>query len=128
MTTYLLTWNPDGGYPWNEIQDEAERLNANGNLRAAWSFGNRTHAEPGERFFMIKQGRLLPKGIMAAGRLVSQPYEAEHWRNPKEIGIHVDVEFDSILIPGEDKILDRKMLNAPEFSDMYWGSLNLPGR
>src|SRR5688572_16638378 len=122
MTTYLLTWNPDTGFKWDNITDGADEVDSNGFSVGNWSFGNRKSAEIGDRFFLIKQGSTQPKGIVASGHLVSRPYEHDHWDDASRLTNYVDVEFDALLIPGKDQILDRELLKSPEFSKMHWDS------
>lgn len=67
METYLLTWNPDTAFQSDDISEAAEQSARNGVFTERWSFGNRTNAEVRDRVFLIKQGRSLPKGIVASG-------------------------------------------------------------
>lgn len=132
MATYLLTWNPDTAFQWEDISAAAERAAADGVLPMRWSFGNRTKAEIGDRVFLIKQGKSLPKGIVASGYLASEPYVDEHWNDRRKDANYVQANFDVILDPETDSVLDREFLQAPEFALMHWdtqasGTLIPPG-
>lgn len=94
MSTWLLTWNP-GRWKWESLQADIEAVQRFGRHPSRWSCGNARQIVPGERFFLLKQGRHIP-GLVASGFITSPPYLAEHWSGVGT-GWSVDLEFDCIV-------------------------------
>lgn len=118
MTTYLLTWNPRK-FPWGELPEAAARVRVEGHVDDRWSCGNTRKIEPGDRFFLLRQGA-EPRGIVGAGTVSRAPYAAEHWDGEAHQAWYVDVAFDSLLDPDRDALLPRESLDEGELADMHW--------
>ncbi len=122
MATYLLTWNPDR-WPWGGLAEEARLLREGEELTGRWSCGNNTHLRPGDRFFMLRQGK-APRGIVGSGRIVSAPYRGEHWdsdRKKKGIpALYVDVLFDVLLEPDKQALLGVGELTRGPLGGVHW--------
>jgi len=108
MTTYLLSWNPEN-WDWEHIEEIIKEIQTKGYASGRWSFGNRKNVDLDSRFFILRLGA-DPKGIVASGKIISDVYEDEHWRDPEEMANYVDVEFEVILDPSVDEILDVKLI------------------
>lgn len=120
MATYLLTWNAEK-WEWTDLAEEAETCAEQGFLPGDWSCGNTKKIKSGDRFFLLKQGK-APRGIMASGTIISSPYPERHWDKSGRPALYVDIEFDTLLNPENELILDRGKLDKPPFSDMYWNT------
>jgi len=121
MATYLLIWNPEF-YPWDNIADAAQEIKKRGVLAGSWSTGSRKSIQKGDRLFLIRLGK-EPKGIMASGWAASDVYPDKNWNNnqPQKEVLYVDIDFDRILIPGNDYMLNIDLLeNHPILKKKYW--------
>ena len=121
MTTYLLTWNPKSS-KWDDLADDVRDVIRNGRTSGRWSCGRTKKILPDDRFFLLRQGGLLPRGIMASGKITSAPHEDEHWNDPSKTALFVDIEFDALLHPGVHPLLLREFLNDPPLDRVNWNS------
>jgi hypothetical protein len=118
--TYLLTWNPIRK-PRNWAEEAAMTAERIACLYW-WSTGNRQNIQPGDRLFLLKQGK-EPKGIMGSGKAVSDVYEDEHWDADATRGktaLYVEVEFDRILDPETEEILPLALLKEKLVEFRCW--------
>lgn len=101
MATLLLTWNPDRWH-WANLAAQVRTLESGEILDDRWSTGVRTNANPGDRFFLLRQGR-DPRGIMGSGVVTSEVFQAVHWdRDRAEDGKPANVvriRFDALVDP-----------------------------
>jgi len=119
MKSYIMTWNP-ANWPWDQLDDQVQQLQANGSVEEQWSCGNRKNLPVGSRVFLFKQGSGL-RGIMGVGSTLSEPREEPHY-NPEyakngKTATRVNIRW--FLLKNKPVIpLDRLML--PPFSDTRW--------
>ena len=103
----LLSWNPENP-DWN--YKEAYLKVKNGEKsEMVWRTSRKNGVEEKTEVFLLKIGTEEPKGIIAHGYIIEEPY--------LENGIHyVDVEFDKILDYENEEILKQEdlMLKFPE--------------
>lgn len=121
MATYLLIWNPEY-YPWDDIADAAQEIKRKRVFSWGWSTGSRKSIQKGDRLFLIRLGK-EPKGIMASGWATSDVYPDTHWNNSQtqKEALYVDIDFDRILVPGIDRIINIDLLeNHPVLKKKYW--------
>lgn len=119
MNTYLLTWNPRK-FAWEDLSELAQEVRAYGSASDRWSCGKTKKMRPGDRFFMLRQGK-EPRGIIGSGHIASWPFEDKHWDEENASpSTYVDIEFDVLLDPGMDNILARNTLSEQRFSGTYW--------
>jgi 5-methylcytosine-specific restriction protein A len=89
---------------------------------ATWSCGTRKTIEAGSRFFLIRLG-VEPKGIIGAGRIISSPFEDEHWDAEREAagekGWFVSVEFDSL---SREPLISWNELHSPPLNTVHWAT------
>ena len=106
----LLTWNPENP-DWN--YKEAYLKVKNGEKsEMVWRTSRKNGVEENTEVFLIKIGNEEPKGIIAHGHVMEEPY--------LENGIHyVDVEFDKILDYENEEILKQEDLML-KFSEQVW--------
>jgi 5-methylcytosine-specific restriction protein A len=117
MATYLLTWNPDIT-PWFSNR-KIKQLKQEGFLRDDWSCANCKSIRPGDRIFLIKLGRKKPNGICASGDAIEYKKKRGSINGKKEN--YVDIEFDTILNPDKDPILELETLRQikPEYRQLW---------
>jgi hypothetical protein len=120
MNTVLLTWSK---WPWHDAAD-AVKLTAAGQLyRAEWSVHAYKQVQPGDRVFVMKQGK-GPTGIVAAGMVVSEPRLRPHW-DPERTGeevYKVEVDLDRVLPATEGSILPRELLEEGVLAAVNWNA------
>lgn len=119
MATYLLAWNPKR-WTWEDLDEEIEQVSIVGYADSTWSTGNRKHLPVGSRFFLIRLGS-EPKGIMASGVTVSEPYSDRTWDSEKTAeaeALYADIRFDFL---SRDVLVTWKELIKPPFSAFNWG-------
>jgi 5-methylcytosine-specific restriction protein A len=123
-TTYLLTWNPNS-WEWDDIEAEAERTAEGKSVQDRWSCGNTKRILPGDRLFLLRQGR-EPRGIVASGWATSVSYEGPHWdgerRDKGDTALHVDVRFERILNPALDDPLPMSALKVGPLASVNWAT------
>jgi len=104
MEAFLLTWNSKKTY-WFEDQliqwDQTFAKSGKLNKRGDWSCGVTTKSiRSGARVFLIKLGS-EPRGIVASGYAISEPYKDRHWLQEGKQAWYVDVKWDVALDPRE---------------------------
>jgi 5-methylcytosine-specific restriction enzyme A len=121
MTTYLLTWNRDK-WAWSDLQESINGLRRDGHRDERWSCGGTKKIGVGDRVFLIKLGQ-EPRGIVAAGYVTREPFEAEHWDKAKrdrgKRALYIEARFDTILDP-ELAVFPFERLMEPAYSGMHW--------
>lgn len=120
MNTYLLTWNPDNWNEWN-IDDLIIILNQTGICRFDWSCGVTKSIQPNDRLFLIRLGK-EPKGICASGFAISNVYKDKHYRDPNKTANNIICEFDILLNPEKEKILEMDVLKFGILSEQHWST------
>lgn len=123
MKTFLLTWNKER-WNWKEL-DIASKITKNGkSYSERWSC-NTKQIHTGDRVFLIKLGK-APRGIIASGYVTSELYDSEHWDEEKRLkGItakRVNVDFDRVLNPDVEAILNIEELNKGVLANQHWSS------
>jgi 5-methylcytosine-specific restriction enzyme A len=120
MATYLLTWNPEK-WDWSEpsLDEEISKLKIQGHLTDRWSCGNTRKIVHGDRLFILRQGR-KPRGIFASGWAASPCYQDYHWDGSDRPALYIDIDFDVLINPEKEPILERLRLNDGNLSEMHW--------
>jgi 5-methylcytosine-specific restriction enzyme A len=127
MATYLLAWNPKK-WDWDKIaihtlEEMSAEVKKGVMVRSNWSIAN-LHAREGDRVFIIKVGKGT-RGIFASGIITSMPFEALSYdaeKASKGIKTHfIQFEYDTLLNPEADEIIDWKSLKEEPFSKFNWG-------
>lgn len=122
MSTYLLTWNP-AKFNWRDLAKEARALRQGKELRSNWRVGHSKRILPGDRLFLLKQGA-KPRGIVASGWVTSEPRDAPHWdpakRRKGSLARVVDLQFDVLLDPDGEVVLDVAELHRGSLADVHW--------
>lgn len=124
MPAFLLTWNPDN-FNWTTLPQEVADLASGRPVAGSWSCGNTKRIPLGARVFLLRQDS-RGRGILGGGWVTRAPFPAAHWDDAKaQRGVmanYVDVEFDALLAPGRDELLDVHRIETPPLSRVHWGT------
>lgn len=116
---FLVTNNP-GLWALNDDEyDEDVRTTADGGfVRGQWSVGPRTGGiEPGDRVFMLRQGRDR-RGIIASGTFTSRVFQDAHWDETRSNDANYAlIDWDTLVDP--EDVLPIERLKA-ELSEQHW--------
>ncbi len=77
MGTYVFAWNPKL-WNWPELRRERRRIAARGHVDIEWACGRTRAIEAGSRAFFVRLG-VPPKGLIASGYTLSEPWSDAHW-------------------------------------------------
>ena len=122
MTTHLLSWNPEK-WDWKDIEEQIKELNETGVYQDSWSCGVNKSIQPNDRLFLIRLGRKEPKGICASGYAVSNVYQGQHWSGePNKKANYISFEYDILLNPEKEKILEMDVLKSGKLSEQHWST------
>lgn len=118
---YLFTWNPRKWH-WEDLATAAVTVEQRGRLAEDWSCGRTERIKPGDRFFLLKQGADLPRGLMGSGLVTSAVYIRKHWGQEGKQSRYVDIEFDALLDPQRHDLLERHRLDEPPLDKVHWNT------
>lgn len=125
MRTFLLTHNPE---LWNQSDEEwahdRELIAARGTAPGRWSTGRRTDIDVGDRVYLLRQGSLLSRGILARGWVEREPFPAPHWDGGGGDANYVDVQWDA-MVDIEDPLPTDLLLH--EVPQVPWNHLMSSG-
>lgn len=125
MATYLLTWNPAYEDAWTKQYRDLETVRRTGSVRDRWSVGHTRRIRKGDRLFLLRQG-LEPRGIVASGYALGEPFLAPHWNRarPKDQCRYVWLRFDAMVDPEVDGVLRVRDLRDGALSGVRWRTQN----
>jgi hypothetical protein len=125
--TYLLTFNPEKAYKWEDLQDCMDDVRDHGFYKTAWSCGRNRKITAGDRVFMMRQGSASGerRGIFASGWATSEVYQQEHWDASEarkgKLALYVPIRLDVLLDPDAEQIIPRSMLREdPRLTGGPW--------
>jgi hypothetical protein len=124
--TYLLTFNPDKAYKWEDLQDCIDDVRDHGFYATAWSCGRNRKITAGDRVFMMRQGHGSGdrRGIFASGWATSDVYEQEHWDETEarkgKLALYVPIRLDVLLDSDSEPILSRYVLREDPLAGGPW--------
>lgn len=118
---WLFTWNPQL-WPWADFPEAISQVRKGKTYKTRWSCSN-SHVQPGDRAWLIRLGA-PPKGIIATGNVVSEPYEELHWDAEKaeagKTSLYVDIELSQIIDPYKDPFVSQDDLNTIKIDNQNW--------
>jgi hypothetical protein len=134
---YLLTFNPEKAYKWEDLRDCIEDVRDHGFYATSWSCGRNRKITAGDRVFMMRQGHGSGerRGIFASGWATSEVYQQEHW-DPEEarkgkLALYVPIRLDVLLDSDSEQILPRSILKDDPLAGGPWdartGGVEIPG-
>jgi len=120
MNTVIFKWNPGfSSYNMHRYLDDMCNLIEYDEYEMNWSVWDYDKIKKGDRFYMMKLG-YGAKGLVAAGKIISDPYEDADWSGQGRPTRYVNFEPDILINPDALPILDLKTLEA-EIPDFEWG-------
>jgi 5-methylcytosine-specific restriction protein A len=102
------------------MADSLASLKRRGFVDSRWSCGITKRIEPGDRLFLLRQGR-EPRGIMASGISKSHPYLDDHWDDDRsDQALYVKARFEALLDPEKDGVLPLSSLKDGPLGLVNW--------
>jgi hypothetical protein len=134
--TYLLTWNPEKAFKWEDLQDCIDDVRDHGFYATSWSCGRNRKITAGDRVFMMRQGYESGerRGIFASGWATSDVYQQEHWDETEaskgKLALYVPIRLDVLLDADSEPILSRSVLREDPLAGGPWdartGGVTIP--
>lgn len=134
---YLLTFNPQKAYKWEDLRDCIEDVRDHGFYATSWSCGRNRKITAGDRVFMMRQGHGSGerRGIFASGWATSGVYQQEHWDEAEarkgKLALYVPIRLDVLLDSDSEPILPRSVLKEGSLAGGPWdartGGVEIPG-
>lgn len=124
--TYLLTWNPEKAYKWEDLHDCIDDVRDHGFYATAWSCGRNRRITAGDRVFMMRQGHASGerRGVFASGWATSSVYEQEHWDEAEarrgKLALYVPIRLDVLLDSDSERIIPRSVLREDPLAGGPW--------
>jgi 5-methylcytosine-specific restriction protein A len=118
INTFLFAWNPDK-WKWTTLEQSIEQLENSGKVTERWSCVSHKTIKPGDRAFLVRLGS-EPRGIFAAGYVVSEPYLSKHWSGEDKDVYRVLIDFEVLLNPENESILTLDILKTVNLEKQQW--------
>jgi len=135
--TYLLTFNPEKAYKWEDLRDCIDDVRDHGFYATSWSCGRNRKITAGDRVFMMRQGHGSGerRGIFASGWATSDVYQQEHWDETEarrgKLALYVPIRLDVLLDSDAEPTLLRSILKEDPLAGGPWdartGGVKIPG-
>ena len=120
MSAFLLCWNPKY-WDWPELRDAKCQVDSGGLVEQRWTCGTK-QVRIGDRVFLIRLGT-EPKGIMASGTAISEPFVDDHWDGSGRARRYLYWQVDALLDADHEPILPLDRLKAEAaFQPMNWSA------
>src|SRR5215208_1158815 len=134
--TYLLTFNPEKSYKWEDLRDCIDDVRDHGFYATSWSCGRNRKITAGDRVFMMRQGHGSGerRGVFASGWATSEVYQQEHWDQEEarkgKLALYVPIHLDVLLDSDSEQILPRSILKDDPLAGGPWdartGGVEIP--
>jgi 5-methylcytosine-specific restriction protein B len=112
-TTYLVSWNPSRWH-WETFEEDRNSTASGGTVVHRWRTSSKK-PKLEDKVFLLRTGD-DPRGIIARGRVVREPYSDKHWDSDRaasgEEADFIDVEFDDIRDPKQDAYVAHTTLTS----------------
>ena len=118
MKTVILKWNPAfSSYSMMHYLNDMYYLREEEVSDYDWSVWDHDQIHEGDRFFWVKVGMYGQTGIVASGRITSNPYKGEDWSGKGRETFYVTFMPDVLLNPDALPILSCEELEKaiPDF-------------
>ncbi|TWR28133.1 hypothetical protein FPZ42_02645 [Mucilaginibacter achroorhodeus] len=115
VAAYLFGWNPYK-FEWANLDNDIARLAAGEKVEDNWSVASHKSIKPGDRAYVVRVG-VEPKGIFASGYVSSEPFLASR---KGRIYHRINIEFDVLLNPDKEPILNLNILKTGALADQNW--------
>ncbi len=118
---WLFAWNP-GDWTWPDVNEVISDTSQGKSVIVRWSCSN-SAIKPGDKVWLVRLGA-PPKGIMATGNVVSEPYDDVHWDEEKakagQQQSYVDIEFSLVLDVFKDPFITLDDLAGINIDKQAW--------
>jgi len=124
--TYLLTWNPEKAFKWEDLQDCIADVRDHRFYATSWSCGRNRKITAGDRVFMMRQGHGSGerRGVFASGWAMSDVYQQEHWDETEarkgQLALYVPIRLDVLLDSDSEPTLSRSVLKEGSLAGGPW--------
>jgi 5-methylcytosine-specific restriction protein A len=118
QNAYLFVWNPSK-WDWVGLEQNIEEIQNRGATTLRWSCRSHKSIKVGDRAFLVRLGD-EPRGIMASGYVVSEPFLSPHWSGEDRDVPRVLIEFDVIINPKRGAILSLDLLKTSHLAQQHW--------
>lgn len=118
MKTYLFTMNPTKWY-WEDLDETIATIKQTGYVSDSWSVASHKKIQPGDRAFLIRLG-VEPKGIIGSGVVTSEAFLAPHWSGNNKLMHKVMIDFEVLLNPDKQPILNLDLLKMGGMEHVNW--------
>ena len=118
MKTVILKWNPAfSSYSMLHYLSDMNYLREEGVSDYDWSVWDHDQIHEGDRFFWVKVGLYGQTGIVASGKITSEPFKGEDWSGKGRETYYVTFLPDVLLNPDALPILSCEELEKaiPDF-------------
>ena len=120
MKTVILKWNPAfSSYNMHHYLSDLIDMVTEYEPDYNWSVWDWNQIHEGDRFFWVKVGMYGQTGIVASGKITSEPYKDEDWSGKGRETYYVDFLPDVAINPDALPILSCKEL-ANAIPDFEW--------
>lgn len=96
----ILAWNRDIPGSWDDYEKAVAACRDTGYWSDTWSVGRRRNIPEGIECYLLGQGKTHPRGLLAKGIVLSEPYPDADFRNYGDVTMYVDVMFIQMLPVG----------------------------
>ena len=112
MNTHLLTWNPDR-WNWSDLTDNVAAIRRGESVSFRWSAGNTTRIVPGDRLYILKQGRGAAVSSVSASPHPTYS-ESSHFDERRaaagDLAKYIEGIWESLLDLDDEAILPLELL------------------
>lgn len=120
MKTVILKWNPAfSSYSMLHYLNDLNYLKDENVSDYDWSVWDHDQIHEGDRFFWVKVGLYGQTGIVASGKIISEPFKGEDWSGKGRETYYVNFLPDVLLNPDALPILSCDEL-AKAIPDFDW--------
>ncbi|WP_203258122.1 HNH endonuclease [Hyunsoonleella ulvae] len=118
MKSYLFAWNPKK-WDWTTLEESIDQIEQTGRANEKWSVVSHKKIKAGDRAFLMRLGQ-EPKGIMGSGFVTSNPFLSPHWDGSGRLVKRVMIDFEVLLNPNEEPLLNLNLLNQGNLGQVNW--------
>lgn len=119
--SWLFSWNPKN-FEWADIGDERKKLMQGKEVTLSWACAN-SNVAVGDTAYLLRTG-IEPKGIIASGNIISEPYQGPHWDEAKadagDTQQYVDIELKELRDPAVDSYVSLSDLENIKVDQQHW--------
>lgn len=116
--TFLFVWNPKKWH-WADLEKDIAEVKNTGSTLEEWSVASHRKIQKNDRAFLLRLGQ-APKGLMAAGKIATDPFLAKHWNGEDRLIYRVKLELEVLLNPATETLLSLDLLKQGGLARINW--------